>query len=312
MSAATHAASGPCPTKRSQDCARWRQGRWGGFQRGPASTTLPFRGLVDGEISVRHAADGIGSSMLQCRRAEEGLLLRRDEKYVAKHAAAAESVSASLESLRAASGLSGYDAGETSADGIVSSMPVYCRSFEQLVEAWRNRGLDHKGWLQGGFRETVHDLEDQLGRRTLDRATTAFTSLGALFEAPDTFTTEALESGLTQVTKAIEVSTDEAVTCAKPQPRFLVDPDDPIALDKLTLSDAGIGRGSTTVCSTSRSLCRESVSHPAYGCIAQAWAATSCPAAGSATCHAEYRSCRDARASRTKRWSAGSTATSTP
>lgn len=100
---------------------------------------------------------------LRARRAEKDFLLRRDEKYVDRHAntmVQLNEISASLKSqLPQVDGMQDQLAALTQLD---SAVAAYEQSFAALVQSHRTLGLDEKSGLQGELRGAVHNIEASL------------------------------------------------------------------------------------------------------------------------------------------------------
>lgn len=121
-----------------------------------------YSGLFDNELAMKDHAAAAETMMLQCRRDEKDFLLRHDLKYSENlHEEAKrlkESTSAIQEIARAVSD----DEVEQFATNILAHCDEYVQAFDQVVESWGRRGLDHESGLQGEFRAVVRDLEEQV------------------------------------------------------------------------------------------------------------------------------------------------------
>jgi CHASE3 domain sensor protein len=106
----------------------------------------------------------IESRLTAMRSSADGFLLSRDP-------AAAERALLQADALRAeAAELATIDAASArTAESIRRLTDEFVSRFEEIVEAWRVRGLDEDSGLQGAFREAVHELEDRAGHYNVDR-----------------------------------------------------------------------------------------------------------------------------------------------
>jgi methyl-accepting chemotaxis protein len=104
----------------------------------------------------------IESSMLRAQHAEKNFVLSRDETF-------AQQVHKSLEqALDAATRMQAVEDAPVS-ERMGELINGYGRRFQDVVEAWRLKGLDHNSGLQGAFRDSVHELEDMAGQLKVDQ-----------------------------------------------------------------------------------------------------------------------------------------------
>jgi len=105
-------------------------------------------------------AEDLRYYFLNARRNEKDFLIRKDEKYVARHAETVSRINAYLDTL-----------GRNHADDPVYSDLVakvrqalggYEAQFAMVAHAWSELGLDEKSGLQGSLRKSVHDVETAL------------------------------------------------------------------------------------------------------------------------------------------------------
>ncbi len=101
--------------------------------------------------------DRIEVEFLQARRAEKDFLLRRDQKYVSRHAEVMEEMAADLIEARALTrhGADGLDTFEEALEG-------YAVAFSSLVSSHQKLGMDENSGLQGQLRAAVHAIEESL------------------------------------------------------------------------------------------------------------------------------------------------------
>ncbi|MCC9606439.1 methyl-accepting chemotaxis protein [Blastopirellula sp. JC732] len=123
-------------------------------------TVDSYDSLLQGQISLQTLAEKTNVAMLECRRNEKDFLLRRDDKYIEKHAKSCQTLLDDAKSLEVLA-LSLHDqSAEADAQAIAAAAAEYQQSFVALTESWKRRGLDHNSGLQGQFRDVVHDLEE--------------------------------------------------------------------------------------------------------------------------------------------------------
>lgn len=123
----------------------WTQGR--AQERSRAGTAV--------SLEAAH----FGATALQLRRHEKDFLLRSDEKYATEHAAAAERGRKELARLRQLAGALGDDDLVRGTDSLASPYETYLSTFTDLIALRRTMGLDPTSGLEGGMRNSVHDLE---------------------------------------------------------------------------------------------------------------------------------------------------------
>ncbi len=104
----------------------------------------------------------IESSMLRAQHAEKSFILGRDEAH-------ARAVHGSLEQALAATRRLGAVEENPAAQRLGELIDGYGQRFQDVVDAWRLKGLDHDSGLQGAFRDSVHELEDMAERFKVDR-----------------------------------------------------------------------------------------------------------------------------------------------
>lgn len=101
----------------------------------------------------------LDTKLLQARRAEKDFLLRRDEKYVDRHATIMTDAAATLDQVKAS--IKTLDMQKNSADAEQAGalLANYGQSFEQLVAQNKALGLTPDAGLEGKLRGAVHELE---------------------------------------------------------------------------------------------------------------------------------------------------------
>lgn len=109
------------------------------------------------------ALDRLEVEFLMARRAEKDFLLRKDEKYIDRHAAAmqrlAEIQNTLTTELPRTQGLEGQVAAFAE---LTAAIEAYQQDFNALVASHRKLGLDEKSGLQGDLRGSVHSIEKSL------------------------------------------------------------------------------------------------------------------------------------------------------
>ena len=114
-------------------------------------SVLKFGELID-EISIQ---------MLQARRNEKDFILRKNEKYIAKHQAVMKQMfETSNETAKHISG----DEQQKNLTVLGEEMAAYEAGFNQLVNNTKASGFTPKTGLQGSLRGAVHDVEDIVGK----------------------------------------------------------------------------------------------------------------------------------------------------
>ncbi|MBF0261946.1 MAG: bacteriohemerythrin [Magnetococcales bacterium] len=102
-----------------------------------------------------HSA-AIGRWMLEARRSEKDFLLRLEEKYAKR---VGEMVEKATHEAKALAKID--DAGPDTGNKIVMLLESYHGAFQGVVEAWKERGLNHESGSQGTLRKAVHTLETE-------------------------------------------------------------------------------------------------------------------------------------------------------
>jgi methyl-accepting chemotaxis protein len=111
----------------------------------------------------------VDRAMLQARRSEKDFLLRLDPSYVGK---VDERVARILQLSQHITQMDPYSSVGQAAGRIQQLIRNYQSSFQQLVQAWQQRGLTPDSGQQGAFRQAAHDMESTLNEMdatTVDR-----------------------------------------------------------------------------------------------------------------------------------------------
>ncbi len=140
------------------------------YETGLSTTRQGFTSLLDTEVALSRHAELANTQMLQARRHEKDFLLRKDEKYLERHAGMVRELSETLAQIHDLAERAELPGITSEIDTARENAATYGATFELLVQAWRTRGLDHKSGLQGSFRNTVHDLGNRLKQHRLEEA----------------------------------------------------------------------------------------------------------------------------------------------
>lgn len=101
--------------------------------------------------------------LLQARRAEKDFLLRRDEKYIAKHATISQETSELIDHVTAMVKVQFPGQLDGQLEGLRTGFDGYVASFGALHATAGELGFDEKSGLQGELRAAVHTAEEHLG-----------------------------------------------------------------------------------------------------------------------------------------------------
>ena len=115
--------------------------------------------------NARAAADlnhKLLTDLLEARRAEKDFLLRRDQKYAARHAELSATIKHELDELRAASLALGQAAIGDKIETATKGFATYSAEFGAAEEAEVRLGLNETLGLSGSLRSAVHDIEAKL------------------------------------------------------------------------------------------------------------------------------------------------------
>ncbi|MTJ02324.1 methyl-accepting chemotaxis protein [Idiomarina piscisalsi] len=119
--------------------------------------------LFQSQVSELHRAselrESVHNSLLQLRRAEKDFLLRMDKSYSEKLAQQAAITDNRLEQLNA---LVDDEASSQLIGQLESQVERYSKSFERLVNAFQQRGLNENSGAYGALRSATHELEEAI------------------------------------------------------------------------------------------------------------------------------------------------------
>ena len=110
---------------------------------------------------ARAALGDLENTLLEARRAEKDFLLRREERYVARHAEVAKPAAARTGEIAARL----TDAALAArVRALKPGIEQYAGQFAAAVDGQKRLGLDEKSGLNGRLRAAVHEVESQLGK----------------------------------------------------------------------------------------------------------------------------------------------------
>ncbi len=119
-----------------------------------------YMNLLEITESKKSIAHEMASLMLQCRRSEKDFLARKDMKYPPRVAKLSESIEKKADMLAILEERTKNAKGVETARAIRTNIAEYNGLFQEVVQSWQQRGLNHQSGLQGQFREKVHALEE--------------------------------------------------------------------------------------------------------------------------------------------------------
>lgn len=170
---------------------------------------------VEGEIS--QLALEVETAMLECRRAEKDFLLNKDVTYIVSLEGSLERLMERAEAMRSLAAAHELTAIADAARSIDAAAKNYGMAFQNLVAAWKKRGLDHESGLQGRFRNAVHELEETLQSGATDREEVLLLSLR---RAEKDYLLRGLDKYVTKTRKAVE-SLEQALVNGDFDPAFV-------------------------------------------------------------------------------------------
>ena len=132
------------------------------------STALRTEAEVEAkrDMNIQQASADSKVAILQARRNEKDFLLRKDTKYIKKHANTMATLYESLETMQEnIHSRQGLDAVRKLND----LAQKYEKGFQSMVAAQTRVGLNEKSGLLGSLRKSVHDVEDTLKKYKNDK-----------------------------------------------------------------------------------------------------------------------------------------------
>ncbi|WP_345980711.1 methyl-accepting chemotaxis protein [Sulfurimonas sp. HSL3-2] len=97
--------------------------------------------------------DSLNAKMLQLRRNEKDFLLRKDEKYIKKHAVNTQKCLDYIDTMKI---------DKTLRSELLNNMNTYTQSFQEITNAFATLGFNEKLGIQGAMRATIHKTESIL------------------------------------------------------------------------------------------------------------------------------------------------------
>ncbi|MCP4105573.1 MAG: HAMP domain-containing protein [Desulfobacteraceae bacterium] len=129
-------------------------------------TKSNFVNLMEHEMKITDHAGKIEAYMLKCRQNEKNFLLRKDENHVTKFKKNLSGLKAEARSIVDLAKEKGTES--KTATTIIEDADAYGKAFNNVVESWRERGLDHNSGLQGEFRKVIRKLSDEVTMHQVD------------------------------------------------------------------------------------------------------------------------------------------------
>jgi methyl-accepting chemotaxis protein len=111
--------------------------------------------VMDQAIHNRESLEQAQVARLKARSYRQEFALTHSDESVTNQQASVATLTSALNDL----GAVGQDV-----SGLLVDMKAYVDSFQQLVDNQRRLGLDEKSGLMGSLRNSVHDVEDRLGK----------------------------------------------------------------------------------------------------------------------------------------------------
>lgn len=118
--------------------------------------------LIGNEISMEKKALQINVSMLEARRSEKDFLMRLDVSYVDKVTIATAEVRKNAEDIKK---LDVPQERKDMADRIIVLAGEYDKSFLEVVQLYKTKGLDENSGIQDELRTSVHAVEDDINKQ---------------------------------------------------------------------------------------------------------------------------------------------------
>jgi methyl-accepting chemotaxis protein len=121
-------------------------------------TLNSFEQLQSVHVAQKIHSLNIHRYMLEARRSEKDFLARKGPEYVER---VNKYVDLVLEEAVALQAVEKQNDTPAVAERIRERMGIYHEAFQDIVEAWKIKGLDYQSGLQGRFRETIHQVESK-------------------------------------------------------------------------------------------------------------------------------------------------------
>ncbi len=116
---------------------------------------------ADQAAAMRLGLDEVEIGLLQARRTEKDFLLRREERYLARHA---EIVGTTQNGLNALSARTVDPELKSLIEKASAGVAHYARQFATVGATQKQLGLNEEAGLQGTLRQAVHEVEVTLGK----------------------------------------------------------------------------------------------------------------------------------------------------
>ncbi|MGJ4890675.1 methyl-accepting chemotaxis protein [Bradyrhizobium sp. HKCCYLRH3099] len=120
------------------------------------------REVADNARRIADLNQKLATDLLEARRAEKDFLLRRDQKYAARHAELSAAIKRELDDLRSTVRGHGEAMIAGKADAVASGFTTYSMEFTEAEKAEVRLGLNETLGLSGSLRAAVHDIEARL------------------------------------------------------------------------------------------------------------------------------------------------------
>ncbi|MGV1099556.1 methyl-accepting chemotaxis protein [Thiovibrio sp. JS02] len=129
------------------------------MQQTLSSAKSNYERLLNKEQAMKSYAQTIDIYMLEARRSEKDFLNRLDLKYSDKVKESVEKIRKDAVAWSALEAEGGHGDDLEMVNKVVQYTDEYHRAFSEVVESWKEKGLDEKAGLQGEFRAAAHALE---------------------------------------------------------------------------------------------------------------------------------------------------------
>jgi len=138
------------------------------YQYSLGTVITEFKNLDLYEVAIEKHALEAESAMLECRRNEKDFILRKDLEYRKKLSDNLENVVKQARAIEPLAREIGANDVARQVGDIQKAAKTYLNAYNQLVDAWVKRGLDHNSGLQGAFRKVVKDAETMFARHQVE------------------------------------------------------------------------------------------------------------------------------------------------
>ncbi len=139
--------------------------------------TNGFSNLLSGDVAVLRHAGKVDEAMLQCRRDEEDLLLKKDLKYQVNFRKNLEKLKRQAAVIQEIDRRTGNRNNADEVAAIIRYADSYQKNFDILVEGVKAVGLNAESGYQGTFRDVAHELESIMSAYEVDDLYIAFLNM---------------------------------------------------------------------------------------------------------------------------------------